>query len=402
MEYKHLDHKELNPFINKDSEILILGSFPSIKSRKENFYYSHPRNRFYSVLSSIYKEDIPLSIEDKKTFLKKHKIALYDVIKSCDIKGSSDSSIKNVVPIDLKEDIIKHSPNIKKIIVTGATAKKLFIMYLEGTAKELGIEVHYCPSTSPANARVSLEKLVDEYRIAIDKENIAVYECKYDDLYNLLKINYSNGVLIKIFNEKKHAIGFSNGEVCIGTLEYYRQCDKTNNDGRADSLESVTDYKLIGIGQAADGKPIYMTRQDAMTGLAFCMFYFNDEIENNYVNFKRVLKEMGQYICVVDYNRADDLYWMFTKASFVKGLDNNVNLSIQLQGDNHIVKYKDKPDYSGFEKRIAYYYQQEYRYIFDLRILRDYIKNIDSLSGRYIFSMGCEITYSVFHITEFN
>lgn len=145
----------LQPIYNQDSKILILGSFPSVKSRENNFYYAHPQNRFWQVLESVYKE----KIKNKTIFLLEHNIALWDVIKSCEISGSSDSSIKNVVVNDIKSLIKK--TNITKIYVNGKTAFNLYKKYLE---KSVGISAIYLPSTSPANARYSLNDLVLEYR----------------------------------------------------------------------------------------------------------------------------------------------------------------------------------------------------------------------------------------------
>ena len=103
MNFTHVTHESIPPFINGDSKVLILGSLPSIKSREYGFFYAHPQNRFFKTLASIFHEEEPKTIEDRKEFLKRHHIALYDVIYGCDICGSSDSSIKNVVPIKLKE-----------------------------------------------------------------------------------------------------------------------------------------------------------------------------------------------------------------------------------------------------------------------------------------------------------
>lgn len=116
MEYIHVNHL-FAPVFNADSEILILGSFPSVKSREQNFYYGHPQNRFWKLLPRIYgKMDIKLeTIDEKKEFLLENHIALWDVIKSCDIKGSSDSSIRNIEVNDL--DIIIKNSNINKIIL---------------------------------------------------------------------------------------------------------------------------------------------------------------------------------------------------------------------------------------------------------------------------------------------
>lgn len=143
------------PFYNPDSKVLILGSFPSVKSREEGFYYAHPQNRFWKVLASIFNEEIT----DKKAFLKKHQIALFDVCASCEIKGSSDASIKKVIPNDIKK-LIKES-KIKVILLNGKTATNLFKKMI----KDIKTPTISLPSTSPANATYSLDKLIKEYEI---------------------------------------------------------------------------------------------------------------------------------------------------------------------------------------------------------------------------------------------
>ena len=153
----------LEPFYDENSEILILGSLPSVKSREENFYYAHPKNRFWKVLSDVYEKEIPKTIEEKKNFLKENKIALYDVIRSCEIIGSSDSSIKNVKINNLKQ-IIKNS-RIKRIYTTGKKSKELYDKYIKEKIKIEGINL---PSTSPANATMSYEKLRQEYKRIIE------------------------------------------------------------------------------------------------------------------------------------------------------------------------------------------------------------------------------------------
>jgi len=152
----------LLPFYDKDSEILILGSMPSIKSRSAGFYYAHPQNRFFKILADIYEEVEPISIEDKKHFLKKHKIALWDVIKSCTIIGSSDSSIKDVVVNDIKT-LIKDT-NIKYIYTTGKKAYNLYNKYL---LNDVGIKAIYLPSSSPANQTKKYSEIVEEYKRSI-------------------------------------------------------------------------------------------------------------------------------------------------------------------------------------------------------------------------------------------
>ena len=155
-------HESIKPFIDNNSYILILGSFPSVKSREEEFYYAHKSNRFYKVLSNIFKEKLPTSIEDKKELLNKYHIDLYDVIYSCDISNSDDSSIRNVTPINIKELLLKF-PNINKVIVNGNKAKELFNKYLLKDIDTHRIDVKFAPSTSSANAKMSLDDLVGIY-----------------------------------------------------------------------------------------------------------------------------------------------------------------------------------------------------------------------------------------------
>lgn len=146
------------PVYNKNSKILILGSFPSVKSRELNFYYGHPQNRFWKLMSKIYNEEIGDEIDLKKQFLLKNNIALWDTLKSCEIKGSSDASITNV-EINNIEELIKKS-NISKIIFNGKTAYNLFLKNADMT-KYSNLEIRILPSTSPANAAYSLDKLFD-------------------------------------------------------------------------------------------------------------------------------------------------------------------------------------------------------------------------------------------------
>lgn len=158
-EQAHQEHI-FEPVFNEDSRILILGTFPSVKSRENQFYYGHPQNRFWKVLAALWEQEPPNSIEEKKKFLLQHRIAIWDVIASCDITGSSDSSIKNVVPTDL--NIILKRADIEKIYANGATAAKLFHKYQEQMVKR---EIVCLPSTSPANAAYSLERLVECWKV---------------------------------------------------------------------------------------------------------------------------------------------------------------------------------------------------------------------------------------------
>ena len=163
--YSHITHESIPSFINKKSKILILGSLPSVKSREVGFYYGHKMNRFFPMLSKIFGEETSNSIEEKKTLLNKYHIALYDVICECDIIGSSDSSIKNVVPINIKE-ILSEYPNISKIIINGHLAESLFKRYLLRDIPN-DIEIYYLPSTSPANAKMKIDDLVGIYKEAL-------------------------------------------------------------------------------------------------------------------------------------------------------------------------------------------------------------------------------------------
>lgn len=147
-------------FIDSNSQILILGSFPSVKSRELNFYYMHKQNRFYKVLSNLFNEDFySVSIEEKKKLLSKYHIALYDVIEECEIENSSDETIKNVLPSNIKK-IIENS-KIKRIFLNGSKAKELFIKY----NKDLINITSFLPSSSARNAKMSLDELINKYQV---------------------------------------------------------------------------------------------------------------------------------------------------------------------------------------------------------------------------------------------
>lgn len=146
------------PLYDKNSKILILGSFPSVKSREQNFFYGHPQNRFWKVVATVLEKEIPTTIEEKRAFVLSSNIALWDVIASCEITGSSDSSIKNVVANDLTE--ILETANIKKIFVNGKTAEKYYNRYIKN---KIGRDAVCLPSTSPANAMWNVESLVEEW-----------------------------------------------------------------------------------------------------------------------------------------------------------------------------------------------------------------------------------------------
>ena len=147
------------PLYREDSRILILGSFPSVKSRESAFFYGHPQNRFWKVMAAVFEDSVPTDVPQKREFLIRHRIAAWDVIHSCTIRGSSDASIKDVVPNDLSV-ILDHSP-IGQIFVNGKTAEKMYRKYIEPV---IGRKAVCLPSTSPANAAWSLERLTEAWR----------------------------------------------------------------------------------------------------------------------------------------------------------------------------------------------------------------------------------------------
>lgn len=156
-EYQKVRH-EFPPVYDEHSRILVLGSFPSVKSREQQFYYGHPQNRFWKVIAALTQSEVPTTIEEKKKLLIENRIAVWDVIAQCDIIGSSDSSIKNVTATDL--ECIFQKADIKQIFANGQTAKKLYDRYQK---KKCGREIVGLPSTSPANAAFSLERLIEEW-----------------------------------------------------------------------------------------------------------------------------------------------------------------------------------------------------------------------------------------------
>lgn len=150
------------PVYDRSSKILILGSFPSVRSREEGFFYGHPQNRFWKVLASVFDEETPKTVEEKKKLLLRNHIAVWDVICSCDIEGSSDSSIRNVVPNDI--NLILKESGIKTVCVNGQTAYRFYRKYME---KMTGRTAVCLPSTSPANASWTLERLTEEWKRVI-------------------------------------------------------------------------------------------------------------------------------------------------------------------------------------------------------------------------------------------
>lgn len=163
MEYEHITHS-FEPVYDKNSRILILGTLPSVASRENNFYYGHKQNRFWKLLAHLLDEPVPEAIDEKKHMLLNNHIAIWDVIQSCDIKGSSDSSIKNVEPTDIRK--ILDTADIKKVIANGNKAGQLYKKY---QLPLTGMAAVILPSTSPANAAWTFEKLCKRWGEYIKK-----------------------------------------------------------------------------------------------------------------------------------------------------------------------------------------------------------------------------------------
>ena len=142
------------PLFDKDCTKLILGSFPSVKSREAQFFYGHPQNRFWKLLAELFSEEVPQTVEEKSALVLRHHIAMWDTIHSCTITGSSDSSIKDVVPNDLS--VIIDNSRVTQIFANGTASYKLYQKYIYPVT---GIQAVKLPSTSPANAAFYLERL---------------------------------------------------------------------------------------------------------------------------------------------------------------------------------------------------------------------------------------------------
>ncbi len=148
------------PLYDGNSRILILGSFPSVKSRESQFFYGHPQNRFWKVISALFEEPVPTTVDEKRSLLLRNHIAVWDVIHSCDIEGSADSTIRNVTPNNLR--LILDNAPVKAIYVNGRTSEKYYKKYIE---PDLNIKAVCLPSTSPANAAWTLERLIEAWAI---------------------------------------------------------------------------------------------------------------------------------------------------------------------------------------------------------------------------------------------
>ena len=160
---EHIIHP-IPAFYRPDSRILILGSFPSVKSRESGFFYGHPQNRFWKLMARLfYEEKVPGSVEEKAALLERHHIAAWDSIHSCDIEGSSDSSIRNVEPNDFRE--IFAASDIRQVFTNG---KKSQESYTRDCLPQTGREALCLPSTSPANAAWNMERLTEAWRVILD------------------------------------------------------------------------------------------------------------------------------------------------------------------------------------------------------------------------------------------
>ena len=161
MERKHLIHT-IEPVFNQDSKVLLLGTFPSPKSREFGFYYSHPRNRFWPIIADLCSCNIPITKDEKIQFLLEHKIALWDVLQSCSIQWADDSSIQE--PVSNPIDLLLHNTSVKSIFTTGNKAAALYKTYC---LCKTGIPAFLLPSTSPDNCRMTYDNLKQAYAVIL-------------------------------------------------------------------------------------------------------------------------------------------------------------------------------------------------------------------------------------------
>ena len=152
------------PLYDAASRILILGSFPSVKSREQNFFYGHPQNRFWKVISGLLGEPLPQTVKEKREMLLKHHVALWDTIASCRLTGSSDASIRDVVPNDLSK--IMDAADIRAIYCNGGTSWSLYEKYIRPVTGRDAVKL---PSTSPANAAWSAEQLSEAWKVILEE-----------------------------------------------------------------------------------------------------------------------------------------------------------------------------------------------------------------------------------------
>ena len=151
------------PLFDSESRTLILGSFPSVKSREAMFFYGHPQNRFWRLIALLCHEDTPQTVEEKSSLILRHHLALWDSIQSCTITGSSDSSVRDVVPNDLR--VIFDNSKTERVFCNGALSHKMYMKYIY---PQTGVAAVKLPSTSPANAAYSLERLAESWRVIME------------------------------------------------------------------------------------------------------------------------------------------------------------------------------------------------------------------------------------------
>ncbi len=163
-QYRHARHDTVPPLINENSRVLLLGSILSPKSAEARFYYAHPQNRFWRVMSSLFDEPMPSSTQERADLALSHGVALWDVISECDIIGASDSSITNVVYNDISGLLSKY-PSIKRVFATGTKAFDLLVKYNVSAQDHILSNACRLPSTSPLNCRTSLDELIAAYSV---------------------------------------------------------------------------------------------------------------------------------------------------------------------------------------------------------------------------------------------
>lgn len=151
------------PLFDSGSRTLILGSFPSVKSREAMFFYGHPQNRFWKLIALLCHEETPQTVEEKSSLILRHHLALWDSIQSCTITGSSDSSVRDVVPNDLS--VIFDNSKTERVFCNGALSHKMYMKYIY---PQTGVAAVKLPSTSPANAAFSLERLAQSWKVILE------------------------------------------------------------------------------------------------------------------------------------------------------------------------------------------------------------------------------------------
>lgn len=191
-------YHNIPPVYDKNSRILILGSFPSVKSREAQFFYGHPQNRFWKVMSAVLSCDLPVTVQQKKLMLLSHNIAVWDVIGSCEITGSSDATISSVVPNDIAGLVAETS--VTRIFANGATSYNMYKRYCRDN---VGIEAVKLPSTSPANAAFSLDRLISEWKSQILSQQLMVILRSFAFFIrwsSLISIAFSSQTIASIFS----------------------------------------------------------------------------------------------------------------------------------------------------------------------------------------------------------